>query len=562
MKTALTTAVAIIVISAALLGGILHSDVYADSPTPTRASQSPGDASQALRRYALQLLHILSDPDANKWERYRQAIAHCDVAPTSLDEIDAGGDGSPLDATLAALTEDLCSDLDRRLDDARTVGLLVNEPEAMSGYTLLAGGFNQEDVHLIDRLGRIAHSWQLEGQIAHARLLDNGNLLAEIDGDEVRSITEVDLDSNIVWQYTHPDDTHHHDFLKMPNGNVLMLMRGVVTTEEAIALGVNPDIVPSEGMQYDYLIEVRPTGSEDGEIVWEWSTLDYMVQDFDPSKPNYGDPSEHPELIDANFSAGRYWRNVNVLAWTYINAIDYNPQLDQIALSARHFSELWIIDHSASTEEAPTLKGGNSGKGGALLYRWGNSRAYRHGTIADQRLFRQHHTHWIDPGLPGAGNILVFNNGYELGGAAPPYYSSIEEITPPVGEYGYRREPGSAYPPAEPVWMYTSDPPTDFYSRVVSSSQRLPNGNTLICEGMSGNLFQVTPDGRMVWRYVYPINGDAPLKQGDQPSISTRLSRGDPVFSNALYRAYWYAPDHPGLRHYDLAPGDTIELYE
>ena len=559
VKTALIAAVAIV---AALLGGSLHSKAYADSPTEIQASQSSGAASQELRRYTLQLLRILSAPDANQWERYRQAMPHCEVAPTYLDEIGSGNDVGPLDAALIALAEDLCADLDRRLDEARTVGLLVNEPEAMSGYTLLARGFNQEDVHLIDHLGRIAHSWQLEGQIAHTRLLDNGNLLAEIDADDVRSITEVDPDSNIVWQYTHPNDTHHHDFLKMPNGNVLMLMQGDKTTEEAIALGVNPDIVPSEGMQYDYLIEVRPTGSEGGEIVWEWSALDYIVQDFDPSKPNYGDPSEHPELIDANFSAGRHWRRVNSLAWTYINAIDYNPELDQIALSARHFSELWIIDHSASTEEAPTLKGGNSGKGGALLYRWGNPRAYRHGTIADQRLFRQHHTHWIAPGLPGAGNILVFNNGYELGAAAPPYYSSIEEITPPVDGYGYRRDPGSAYPPAEPVWRYTSDPPTDFYSRVVSSAQRLPNGNTLICEGMSGNLFQVTLDGRMVWRYVYPIDGDAPLKQGEQPSISGRLSRGDTVFSNALYRAHWYAPDHPGLRHYDLTPGAAIELYE
>ena len=562
MKTALTSAVAAIAIAAALIGGAWHSQAHADSPTPSdaRASRSPDDASQALRRYTLQLLHILSDADSNKWERYRQAIAYCAAPPTNLDEIDAGGDVSPLDATLIALTAGMCADLDRRLDDARTVGLLVNEPNSMDGYTLLAGASNN-DVHLIDHLGRVAHSWQLENLISHAKLLDNGNLLVQLGIGEVGSIAEVDPNSNIVWQYTHPDPLHH-DFLKMPNGNVLMLMRGVKTREEAIVLGVNPDIIPSEGMQHDYLIEMRPTGSEGGEIVWEWSALDYMVQDFDPDKPNYGDPSEHPELIDANFSTARYWSNANVLAWTHINAIDYNPELDQIALSPRHYSELWIIDHSATTEEAPTLKGGNSGKGGALLYRWGNPRAYRHGTTADQRLFRQHHTHWIAPELPGAGNILMFNNGYELG-AYFPEHSSIEEIVPPVDGYGYRREQGEAYPPAEPVWSYTAETPTDFYSRVISGVQRLPNGNTLICEGMSGNVFQVTPDGKVVWQYVYPMDGDAPLKQGEEASLLLRLPPGgDVVLRNALYRAYWYAPDHPGLRKYDLTPGDTIELYE
>ena len=81
-------------------------------------------------------------------------------------------------------------------------------------------------------------------------------------------------------------------------------------------------------------------------------------------------------------------------------------------------------------------------------------------------------------------------------------------------------------------------------------------------EGMSGNVFQVTPDGKLVWQYVYPIDVDTPLNQGEEPSIRIQLSRGDTIFNNSMYRAYWYAPDHPGLQHYDLTPGDAIELYE
>ena len=152
----------------------------------------------------------------------------------------------------------------------------------------------------------------------------------------------------------------------------------------------------------------------------------------------------------------------------------------------------------------------------------------------------------------------MFNNGYDLV-EDPPLHSSVEEIIPPVDGYGYWRERGEAYPPVGPVWSYTAETPTDFYSRVMGSAQRLPNGNTLICESTSGNLFQVTPDGKTVWKYRYPMDGDTPLRQGERPS---RWKPNSDVFNNAVYRAYWYAPDHPGLQKYDLTPGDTVELYE
>ncbi|MGC8644373.1 MAG: hypothetical protein ACP5XB_31305, partial [Isosphaeraceae bacterium] len=60
-------------------------------------------------------------------------------------------------------------------------------------------------------------------------------------------------------------------------------------------------------------------------------------------------------------------------------------ELDQILLSVHSFSEIWIIDHGTTTAEAATHKGGRSGKGGDLLYRWGNPQAYRAGTAADQQ---------------------------------------------------------------------------------------------------------------------------------------------------------------------------------
>ena len=571
LKAALIALVATLTaIAVSPIVGGEHSQAHADDPTTAHASQSSREAPQTLQRYTLQLLQFLSD-DANKWTRYWQTKARCAVAPANLqNNPGAAGNISRLDRALMTLNDALCGSLTRRLvvnpgdypppDESRIVGLLVNEPNSMGGYTLIAGRFNNY-VHLIDHLGRIAHSWQFERWLTHAKLLHNGNLLLELREEDATWLAEVDMDGNTVWKYTHADG-FHHDFLKMPNGNVLILSTGAKTREEAIAAGANPDIVPPEGMEYDYLLEVRPTGSEGGDVVWKWAAWDYIVQDIDPTKENYGDPSEHPELIDINFliDAPQIRPGNGKWNWLHTNGISYNPALDQIILSPRHHSELWIIDHSASTEEAPTRAGGNAGKGGALLYRWGNPRAYGHGTAADQRLFWQHHTQWIAPGLPGDGNILVFNNGKDGGGIFLGH-SSIEEIVPPLDGHRYRRDHQAAYPPAEPVWSYAAETPSDFYSSIMGCVQRLPNGNTLICESTSGTLFQVTPEGKTVWKYVYPLDNNTPLKQGEQPSIIPERTE-DALKNNAVYRAYWYAPDHPGLQKYDLTPGDTIELYE
>ena len=444
----------------------------------------------------------------------------------------------------------------------RGVGLLTNDPGAAAGYTLFAVRDVQK-AYLIDTLGRVAHTWNIKDNlprrsIHHARLLDNGNLM--IMANTPRGLVEVDPRGNVVWQY----DSRglHHDFLKMPNGNMLLLAVGVKTREEAIAAGANPEFVHKDGIEYDYLLEVRPTGASGGEVVWEWSVWDHLIQDFDPSKPNYGIVAEHPELIDINFPMeSRSKGNPNPLwDWTHINAIDYNPELDQIMLSPRHYSELWIIDHSPTTEEARGHTGGNSGMGGDLLYRWGNPRAYGQGDAGDQRLFWQHQTHWIPPGLPGAGNILAFNNGHEFPGYERPY-SSIDEIIPPADGYRYRRADDAAYPPAKPAWTYASEPPADFYAAFMSGAQRLPNGNTLIADATAGTIFQVTPDGKMAWKYIVPWHYHISLWQdGRAPARLTHRSSLDrPLIKNDVYLAYWYPPGYAGLQSLDLTPGAYIE---
>ena len=437
------------------------------------------------------------------------------------------------------------------------MGLLVNEPDAAVGYTLFTGQDNSV-VFLIDPLGRVAHAWRMPDKGSHARLHDNGNLLVNM----APGIVELDPRGNIVWKYSVIG--HHHDFFKMPNGNVLLLMHKLNTREEAIAAGANPEFISEEdGLNYDYLLEVRPTGASGGEVVWEWSAWDHLVQDFDPSKPNYGAVAEHPERIDLNFllETISMTRPDARHDWLHVNSVDYDPKLDWIMLSARNFSELWIIDRSTTTEEARGHSGGDSGMGGDLLYRWGNPRAYGHGDADDQRLFWQHQTHWIPPGLQGAGNILAFNNGWEFPGDGR-FYSSIDEFAPPVD--GYRRSPNFVYHPLAPEWTYAAETRSDFYAPIMSGTQRLPNGNTLAVDGPAGTIFQITRDGRIVWKYIVPLHKRVHLLQGERAVEAERefpTPYGDPVplLTNNVYRAYWYPPDHPGLRALDLTPGAYVE---
>ena len=145
-------------------------------------------------------------------------------------------------------------------------------------------------------------------------------------------------------------------------------------------------------------------------------------------------------------------------------------------------------DHNTTTQEAAGHTGGRYGKGGDLLYRWGNPLTYRMGSENDKMLFNQHDAEWINPGFPSGGNILLFNNGVDRPGED---YSSIEEIIPPITSNGsYTRAADSPYGPTGPVWNYTAEYPTDFFAINLGSARRLPNGNTLICPRTTGSVFR------------------------------------------------------------------------
>jgi len=436
---------------------------------------------------------------------------------------------------------------------AQEVGLIKNDPSAFIGYTLFAPK-HYTTIYLIDNEGRVVNTWESDyepGQSVY--LLENGHLLHcnftknqnFIGGGEGGGIEEYDWDGNLVWEFWYTSDKYlmHHDIEPLPNGNILALVVEKKTYDECIAAGFNPNMLRDRQLFPDFVIEIEKTGPKSGKIVWEWHVWDHLIQDYDKSKANYGVVADHPELIDANGS-GRQTRAF----WNHMNSIDYNEELDQIMLSVRGNSELWIIDYSTTAEEAAGHTGGRYGKGGDLLYRWGNPQTYQAGDSRDQQLFDQHDAQWIPSGYPGEGNILIFNNG--LGRK----YSSIDEIVPSVDSNGnYALNAGSAYGPKEPVWTYKAENPTDLFAEAISGCQRLPNGNTLICDGVHGVFLEVTPSGEIVWQYVNPVTGTGPISQGDPVPLDNRGHQ-----MNAVFKIHRYAPDYPGLVGKDITPAGLI----
>jgi len=439
----------------------------------------------------------------------------------------------------------------------RTVGLFLNNSASFNGYTLFAP-LAYSNTYIIDNEGRLIHSWEgtyHPGMCAY--LIENGNLLRAAlvgnpflgGGGEGGLIQEFNWEGDLIWEFEYSSDKYrqHHDVEKLSNGNVLVIAWEYKSFEEANTAGRNPDLMMQNELWPDHIIEVQPDSNGSANIVWEWHVWDHLIQEFDPSALNYGVVSEHPELIDINFVGTA--PNALDADWNHINSVDYNEDFDQIMLSVRNFNEIWVIDHSTTTEEAAGHAGGNSGKGGDLLYRWGNPQTYNAGNATEQKLFFQHDAHWIQSGLPGEGNILIFNNGlFRPGGN----YSTIDEIIPPVDQNGtYSKIPGVPYGPENLAWTYTPSNPGELFAPNVSGSQRQPNGNTLICNGPTGNFFEVTNEGELVWLYVNPVISSGPMYFED------------PIqgFENWVFRAYRYSPDYPGFDGRDLTPGEPIELY-
>ncbi len=441
-------------------------------------------------------------------------------------------------------------------------GLVFGSDRVTQGLVLFSPLLSTT-TYLVDRKGRVVHTWRSDrAPGASVYFLENGHLLRcsrEKDrpifraGGEGGRIQEFAWDGELVWDFVlaSPERVQHHDIEPLPNGNVLAIVWEHVSREDAVQLGREPDRVPRGGVLLDAVYEIHPMPPRGGRIVWEWHLRDHLIQELNPEGENYGVVADHPERIDINgdHRPQRFSDEVveRLRAIGYIsgdatpddlradlvhtNAVDFNPELDQIVLSAHRFGEIWVIDHGTTSRQASGHSAGRADKGGDLLYRWGNPQVYGRGVAGDQQLFAHHDGRWIPAGLPGEGNILIFNNGFGRPGAD---YSSVLEITPPIaGDGSYAIAPGSSFGPERPKWSYVAPDKRSFSADFISGAQRLANGNTFICSGPTGRFFEVTPDGEIVWEYLNPFSGNAPNPAGDPPY--------------SVFRATFIPADHPGL---------------
>jgi len=479
-------------------------------------------------------------------------------------------------------------------------GLIVNTPGATPGYILLNAG-EATSTWLMDLDGEIVHEWPGDLNTFNAYLQDDGRIFRQetdpdfpvfAGGGQAGMLREYTWDGELLWNFEYATEEYltHHDFEVLPNGNILTIAWEAKTSEESIASGRIPEQTPRAGLWPDKIIEIEPTRPEGGKIVWEWHLWDHLVQDIDDTKKNHGNIADNPRKVNINANAHvphmtteqveaqkkQGMMTANATAdnqgsdMTHVNAISYNPELDQIVISAAGFSEVWIIDHSTTTEEAKGSSGGKWGHGGDLLYRWGNPANYARGGTEDQKLFGQHDIKWIKEGYPGAGNLIVYNNdifspdgkfpnGFAALGALGTIdisvadlsnYSAVYEFVPPVDASGaYILEEGGTFGPEAPVWSYTAPDKLSLYSPFVSGAQRMKNGNTFITVGGPGRYLEVTPDGELLWDYWSPY-----CQQYRKPDGSPAQPGGPFMFF--VFRGTHILVDHPALAGKTLEPID------
>jgi len=429
------------------------------------------------------------------------------------------------------------------LQAQQTVGLFQHDTSSSDGYTMIRAQ-TSSSAYLIDEYGREVHTWN-DSSYSFAGfpyLLPSGDLVRKVStgGGVSAHLTKYDWDGNKIWDWVSTDTSfsQHHDFQPLPNGNVLEIVRQVFSEDDFIAAGGDISKFNGTILLAEKIIEVMPTGPTSGIIIWEWSIMDHLIQDFDDTKPNYGVVEDHPELLDLNF--GIKYDN-----WLHANGVNYNSEFDQIIISMRLMNEFWVIDHSTTTAEASGHTGGARGMGGDILYRWGNPLSYRAGDSTDQQLSMQHNAHWIPEGYPGEGNIIVYNNGNDWG------YTSIVEIVSPADLQGNYPQPsaGTAHGPASPTWTFIADPPESFLAPVQSGCQRLINGNTIMVNGPDGLIREVNPAGDIIWLYQNPIGRFGPTIQEDDP------------IATMMFLVNRYTFDYPAFDGRTLLPGATLEIY-
>ena len=434
-----------------------------------------------------------------------------------------------------------------------TYSFVISNGQNFDGFALY-NSQGSNTTYLIDENQNIAHTWNLNTECNYTVLLKkNGNLVrgtkynnnilnGAAQGGRVQ---EIAPDGTIVWDYIYSSSEHlsHHD-ITLIGDNVLLTAWEVKTQSELIAAGYTGNI-GNNGKWPTHFIELENDGNGGAIIVWEWHIWDHLCQDVDPNKPNYvNNIADHPELIDINMiQGGGGGPGGNSGDWFHVNGVHYNDELDQIAFSSRFSSEIYIIDHSTTTQEASSHNGGNSGMGGDILYRWGNPSNY--GMSGNQVIpSAVHDVRWIpNDGRPNSGYLQIFNNSGNGNGQST--VDGIETPIDPVNGYKYYRAPGQPFGPSS----YTTRYNCQFSAPGQSASDRMSNGNIFVNasggQGGAGVMYEVDQDENIIWGPYNSQSQKAFRYECDYPGIIALQPFMNNTFTTSCF-------DNVSINNYDL----------
>ncbi len=402
-------------------------------------------------------------------------------------------------------------------------GTTVYEPEkCWNGYTI----FQPRDrgAVLIDMNGNIVNLWRgLTGLPGPYKILPGGYVMGNTKSrsrkysfqDKV-DLVQVDWEGNIVWEFNRYElvrDPHqkktwmlrqHHDYQREGNpvGYYVPGMNPLVDKGNTLIIChknlKNPDI-SDKLLLDDTIIEVN----WDGEIIWEWICSEHFEEmGFSEEAKNV--LARNPNMQTSGGGMGD-WMHLNSISLLgqnkWFDSGDERFHPDNIIWSGRETNILAILDK----------------KTGNIVWQVGPDYTITRALRELGQIIGPHHVHLIPRGLPGEGNILVFDNGGNAGYGAPNPGS-------PTGNRNALRDYSRVieFDPVtlEVIWQHPRKPSTPgipsgnrFYSSFMSSAQRLLNGNTLVTEGSGGRLFEVTVEHKIVWEYISPFYGNK-MNQG------------------------------------------------
>ena len=309
-----------------------------------------------------------------------------------------------------------------------------------------------DDIRLIDMNGNVVHTWKVDPFFnKRSRLLPSGNLVTV---GLNRTIIEYDWDGKVVW--THEGIGSMNDMRVLPNNNRLLLAHEPMPEEfqnQVKDVEIAPWWPPRNrgSAEIQLSADIYEVNLE-GEVVWEWHAYNHLdLNRFSPATPE-GD-----------------WLHVNSIAplpenkWYDGGDDRFRP--GNILVNARNIDTMYIVDKE--TKQVV----------------WEGTHTYKGG------MAHSHEPEMIEKGLPGAGNIILFDNGLFTRHRTHTGQSFIVEMNPITLEI---------------EWIYETLGYANlkFFSKSMGTQKRLPNGNTYISEDNKGRLFQVTPDRKIVWEYV------------------------------------------------------------